>query len=93
MRNPDIAKVPGFMGNARDLLLVLGIALHKAEERAALAEGLTDSLIGKFGPDEIDAGLRQSQVNGKPGLMFAVAGHGDIFAGKGGAIVRHGIVP
>ena len=79
MGDPHIAEMPGFMGDSGDGLFPGGVAQDEAMRRRLFPEGLADADIGEVGTDEIYVLLAEAQVDGKAGLVFAVARDGYIF--------------
>ncbi len=64
------------MGDPGDGLFPWRVSLNEAISCRPLPECLADTLIGEIGAEKVNIRLGQSQIDGKPGLVFAVAGSG-----------------
>ena len=68
-----IAEMPRLMGDPGDGLFPWRVSLNEAISCRPLPECLADTLIGEIGAEKVNIRLGQSQVDSKPGLMFAVS--------------------
>ena len=55
----DISEMPWLVGNARNLLFILGIALDETVIRSYFSELIANTVIWKFGADKINVSLIQ----------------------------------
>lgn len=93
MGHTHIAEMPGLMSDSRNRFFSRRVPLHKAVRRRPAAERSGHSVIGKVRADKIQILPLHPQIDGQPGLVFAVSRDRHIGPGKRKAIVVNGLVP
>ena len=73
MWNPNITKMPGFMGDAGKVFFSGWIALHKSIVCRFVTKDLANAAIWKRGTNKINVRLFLSKIYGKTGLVLTMA--------------------
>ena len=90
---PHIAKMPRFVGDTGYVFFAGRIAEDKTVTRGGTGKLAADTAVGKLRSDEVEVAAAPPEVYGKPCLMLAAAGRGDVFAGELLALCAHGAIP